>query len=184
MLGIISLTLTCSLLVMSHWHPEATRYARWIAFTGSRYTLLRFIFYGITLCLPFPINYFFVMLNTQAIFCILFLLIYRTYRIVNLCYFVLYDVINPSSWHDRKRHMWCKVVIDWLFLDQSRSDGRPNACLFLFCPLSQWFSFVWLLSYSPLASTSTRSEGSHISSPTTQGWAPPMSSSSCPYSSP
>ncbi|KAJ0060124.1 hypothetical protein NL108_003960, partial [Boleophthalmus pectinirostris] len=34
MMGIISLTLTCTLLVMSHWHPEATRYARWIAFTG------------------------------------------------------------------------------------------------------------------------------------------------------
>uniref|UniRef100_A0A8C7Z7E8 Modulator of smoothened n=1 Tax=Oryzias sinensis TaxID=183150 RepID=A0A8C7Z7E8_9TELE len=33
-LGIISLTVTCGLLVMSHWHPEATRYARWIAFTG------------------------------------------------------------------------------------------------------------------------------------------------------
>ncbi|KAG7226409.1 hypothetical protein INR49_013821 [Caranx melampygus] len=33
-LGIISLTVTCGLLVMSHWHREATRYARWIAFTG------------------------------------------------------------------------------------------------------------------------------------------------------
>ncbi|KAG7259001.1 hypothetical protein CRUP_033948, partial [Coryphaenoides rupestris] len=33
-LGIISLTVTCGLLVVSHWHREATRYARWIAFTG------------------------------------------------------------------------------------------------------------------------------------------------------
>ncbi|KAM7371023.1 hypothetical protein PAMP_010525 [Pampus punctatissimus] len=33
-LGIISLTITCGLLVMSHWRHEATRYARWIAFTG------------------------------------------------------------------------------------------------------------------------------------------------------
>ncbi|XP_071761221.1 uncharacterized protein C16orf52 homolog B-like [Centroberyx gerrardi] len=33
-LGIISLTVTCGLLVMSHWRREATRYARWIAFTG------------------------------------------------------------------------------------------------------------------------------------------------------
>ncbi|AWP17446.1 Hypothetical protein SMAX5B_020411 [Scophthalmus maximus] len=36
-LGIISLTVTCGLLVMSHWHREATRYARWIAFTASFY---------------------------------------------------------------------------------------------------------------------------------------------------
>lgn len=35
-LGIISLTVTCALMVMSRWHREATRYARWIAFTGSR----------------------------------------------------------------------------------------------------------------------------------------------------
>ncbi|KAF6728420.1 C16orf52-like protein B [Oryzias melastigma] len=34
-LGIISLTVTCCLLVMSHWHHKATRYARWIAFTGK-----------------------------------------------------------------------------------------------------------------------------------------------------
>ena len=34
-MGIVSLTVTCGLLVMSHWHREATRYARWIAFTGS-----------------------------------------------------------------------------------------------------------------------------------------------------
>ncbi|RVE59403.1 hypothetical protein OJAV_G00188230 [Oryzias javanicus] len=33
-LGIISLTVTCGLLVMSHWHHEASRYARWVAFTG------------------------------------------------------------------------------------------------------------------------------------------------------
>ncbi|KAI9518550.1 uncharacterized protein C16orf52 homolog B-like isoform X1 [Gymnodraco acuticeps] len=33
-LGIISLTVTCALLVMSHWRREAARYARWIAFTG------------------------------------------------------------------------------------------------------------------------------------------------------
>ncbi|XP_061564655.1 uncharacterized protein C16orf52 homolog B-like isoform X2 [Cololabis saira] len=33
-LGIMSLTVTCALLVMSHWYHEATRYARWIAFTG------------------------------------------------------------------------------------------------------------------------------------------------------
>uniref|UniRef100_A0A673VY02 Modulator of smoothened n=1 Tax=Salmo trutta TaxID=8032 RepID=A0A673VY02_SALTR len=36
-LGIISLTVTCGLLVASHWHREATRYARWIAFTGSTF---------------------------------------------------------------------------------------------------------------------------------------------------
>ncbi|KAA8581775.1 hypothetical protein FQN60_003356 [Etheostoma spectabile] len=35
-LGIISLTVTCGLLVMSRWRREAARYARWIAFTGSR----------------------------------------------------------------------------------------------------------------------------------------------------
>uniref|UniRef100_A0A8C7JSA5 Modulator of smoothened n=1 Tax=Oncorhynchus kisutch TaxID=8019 RepID=A0A8C7JSA5_ONCKI len=34
-LGIISLTVTCGLLVASHWRREATKYARWIAFTGS-----------------------------------------------------------------------------------------------------------------------------------------------------
>eukprot|EP00063_Salmo_salar_P074674 XP_014049509.1 PREDICTED: uncharacterized protein C16orf52 homolog B-like [Salmo salar] len=33
-LGIISLTVTCGLLVASHWRREATKYARWIAFTG------------------------------------------------------------------------------------------------------------------------------------------------------
>ncbi|XP_010784574.1 uncharacterized protein C16orf52 homolog B-like [Notothenia coriiceps] len=36
-LGIISLTVTCALLVMSHWRREAARYARWIAFTGSTF---------------------------------------------------------------------------------------------------------------------------------------------------
>ncbi|KAG2455289.1 MOSMO protein, partial [Polypterus senegalus] len=34
-MGIISLTVTCGLLVASHWRREATKYARWIAFTGS-----------------------------------------------------------------------------------------------------------------------------------------------------
>lgn len=38
-LGIISLTVTCGLMVMSRWRREATRYARWIAFTGSRCSL-------------------------------------------------------------------------------------------------------------------------------------------------
>lgn len=38
-LGIISLTVTCGLLVMSRWRREAARYARWIAFTGSRCSL-------------------------------------------------------------------------------------------------------------------------------------------------
>ncbi|XP_039991464.1 uncharacterized protein C16orf52 homolog B-like isoform X1 [Xiphias gladius] len=33
-LGIVSLSVTCGLLVMSHWHRDATRCARWIAFTG------------------------------------------------------------------------------------------------------------------------------------------------------
>uniref|UniRef100_A0A3Q3EXZ4 Modulator of smoothened n=1 Tax=Labrus bergylta TaxID=56723 RepID=A0A3Q3EXZ4_9LABR len=33
-LGIISLTVTCGLLLMSRWRREAARYARWIAFTG------------------------------------------------------------------------------------------------------------------------------------------------------
>ncbi|XP_013360197.1 PREDICTED: uncharacterized protein C16orf52 homolog [Chinchilla lanigera] len=33
-MGIISLTVTCALLVASHWRREATKYARWIAFTG------------------------------------------------------------------------------------------------------------------------------------------------------
>uniref|UniRef100_A0A3B3T2E8 Modulator of smoothened n=1 Tax=Paramormyrops kingsleyae TaxID=1676925 RepID=A0A3B3T2E8_9TELE len=33
-MGIVSLTVTCGLLVASHWHREATKYARWIAFTG------------------------------------------------------------------------------------------------------------------------------------------------------
>ncbi|XP_060794896.1 uncharacterized protein C16orf52 homolog A-like [Neoarius graeffei] len=33
-LGIISLTVTCALLVLSHWHQETAKYARWIAFTG------------------------------------------------------------------------------------------------------------------------------------------------------
>ncbi|KAG7274380.1 hypothetical protein CRUP_002822 [Coryphaenoides rupestris] len=36
-MGIISLTVTCGLLVASHWRREATKYARWIAFTGSFY---------------------------------------------------------------------------------------------------------------------------------------------------
>ncbi|EDL17222.1 mCG126886, isoform CRA_d [Mus musculus] len=35
-MGIISLTVTCGLLVASHWRREATKYARWIAFTGSK----------------------------------------------------------------------------------------------------------------------------------------------------
>ncbi|XP_037669484.1 modulator of smoothened protein isoform X2 [Choloepus didactylus] len=34
-MGIISLTVTCGLLVASHWRREATKYARWIAFTGT-----------------------------------------------------------------------------------------------------------------------------------------------------
>ncbi|KAK3529339.1 hypothetical protein QTP70_029145 [Hemibagrus guttatus] len=33
-LGIISLSITCTLLVLSHWHQETAKYARWIAFTG------------------------------------------------------------------------------------------------------------------------------------------------------
>ncbi|KAG9333664.1 hypothetical protein JZ751_010733, partial [Albula glossodonta] len=33
-MGIVSLTVTCGLLVASHWRREATKYARWIAFTG------------------------------------------------------------------------------------------------------------------------------------------------------
>lgn len=37
-MGIISLTVTCGLLVASHWRREATKYARWIAFTGSKWT--------------------------------------------------------------------------------------------------------------------------------------------------
>ncbi len=37
-MGIISLTVTCGLLVASHWRREATKYARWIAFTGSKYS--------------------------------------------------------------------------------------------------------------------------------------------------
>ena len=41
-LGIMSLTITCALLVMSYWYHEATRHARWIAFTGSRYSLPMF----------------------------------------------------------------------------------------------------------------------------------------------
>ncbi|KAM6244595.1 modulator of smoothened protein isoform 2-T2 [Spheniscus humboldti] len=35
-MGIISLTVTCGLLVASHWRREATKYARWIAFTGTK----------------------------------------------------------------------------------------------------------------------------------------------------
>lgn len=35
-LGIISLSITCGLLVISHWRREATKYARWIAFMASR----------------------------------------------------------------------------------------------------------------------------------------------------
>lgn len=35
-MGVVSLTATCVLMVMSRWRREATRYARWIAFTGSR----------------------------------------------------------------------------------------------------------------------------------------------------
>ncbi|KAF4800902.1 hypothetical protein TURU_040158 [Turdus rufiventris] len=35
-MGIISLTVTCGLLVASHWRREATKYARWIAFTGNK----------------------------------------------------------------------------------------------------------------------------------------------------
>ncbi|KTF85072.1 hypothetical protein cypCar_00021702 [Cyprinus carpio] len=33
-LGIISLSITCGLLVISQWWREATKYARWIAFMG------------------------------------------------------------------------------------------------------------------------------------------------------
>ncbi|KAI5627359.1 hypothetical protein C0J50_13051 [Silurus asotus] len=33
-MGIISLSVTCVLLVLSHWHQEMVKYARWIAFTG------------------------------------------------------------------------------------------------------------------------------------------------------
>lgn len=40
-MGIISLTVTCGLLVASHWRREATKYARWIAFTGSKWTTRR-----------------------------------------------------------------------------------------------------------------------------------------------
>ncbi|KPP66707.1 hypothetical protein Z043_114769 [Scleropages formosus] len=40
-LGIVSLTVTCGLLVASHWRREATKYARWIAFTGSEQLTLR-----------------------------------------------------------------------------------------------------------------------------------------------
>ncbi|KAM7149664.1 modulator of smoothened protein isoform 2-T2 [Molossus nigricans] len=39
-MGIISLTVTCGLLVASHWRREATKYARWIAFTGKTETSL------------------------------------------------------------------------------------------------------------------------------------------------
>lgn len=39
-MGIISLTVTCGLLVASHWRREATKYARWIAFTGSKWPQL------------------------------------------------------------------------------------------------------------------------------------------------
>lgn len=39
-MGVVSLTATCFLMVMSRWRREATRYARWIAFTGSRCSLL------------------------------------------------------------------------------------------------------------------------------------------------
>lgn len=39
-MGVVSLTATCVLMVMSRWRREATRYARWIAFTGSRCSLL------------------------------------------------------------------------------------------------------------------------------------------------
>ncbi len=38
-MGIISLTVTCGLLVASHWRREATKYARWIAFTGSEWRI-------------------------------------------------------------------------------------------------------------------------------------------------
>ncbi|XP_014466143.1 PREDICTED: uncharacterized protein C16orf52 homolog isoform X1 [Crocodylus porosus] len=38
-MGIISLTVTCGLLVASHWRREATKYARWIAFTGTKHVL-------------------------------------------------------------------------------------------------------------------------------------------------
>ncbi|XP_054624639.1 uncharacterized protein C16orf52 homolog B-like [Dunckerocampus dactyliophorus] len=33
-LGVLSLSVTCCLLVISHWRREVIRYARWIAFTG------------------------------------------------------------------------------------------------------------------------------------------------------
>lgn len=38
-LGIVSLTVTCGLLVMSRWRREAARLARWIAFAASRCSL-------------------------------------------------------------------------------------------------------------------------------------------------
>ncbi|KAL6049101.1 hypothetical protein STEG23_021645, partial [Scotinomys teguina] len=41
-MGIISLTVTCGLLVASHWRREATKYARWIAFTGNDQNTLVF----------------------------------------------------------------------------------------------------------------------------------------------
>lgn len=34
-LGIVSLTVSCGLMVMSRWRCEASRHARWIAFVGS-----------------------------------------------------------------------------------------------------------------------------------------------------
>ncbi|XP_072916226.1 uncharacterized protein C16orf52 homolog B isoform X2 [Hemitrygon akajei] len=39
-MGIISLTVTCGLLVASHWRRETTKYARWIAFAGSPSSML------------------------------------------------------------------------------------------------------------------------------------------------
>ncbi|EDL17221.1 mCG126886, isoform CRA_c [Mus musculus] len=42
-MGIISLTVTCGLLVASHWRREATKYARWIAFTGRWYSEMGYL---------------------------------------------------------------------------------------------------------------------------------------------
>lgn len=57
-MGIISLTVTCGLLVASHWRREATKYARWIAFTGSKYKTLAGVkikFWLLRLCRRFSI---------------------------------------------------------------------------------------------------------------------------------
>lgn len=67
----------------------------------------------------------------------------------------------------------------WLLLVGSRWSD-VNVLL----SVSQWSSSVWPPSYSRWASTLMRSEDSHTSSQTTQWWAPPTYSLSCPYSSP